>query len=37
MSRDLDLLVEEVETLEAPSWSDFWTGVGIGIALYALT
>jgi len=23
----------ELESLDAPSWGDFWTGVGVGIAV----
>ena len=35
--RDLDLGIEDLESLEAPDfWGDFWTGVGIGVGLVAL-
>ena len=34
---DLDLGIEDLESLEAPDfWGDFWTGVGIGLGLVAL-
>ena len=34
---DLDLGIEDLESLEAPDyWGDFWTGVAVGVGLVAL-
>ncbi|GAA1139665.1 MULTISPECIES: daptide-type RiPP [Microbacterium] len=37
MTNDMDLLIEELPTMDAPSeWSDFVNGVGMGIAIVVI-
>lgn len=36
MSSSLDLAIESLEGLDAPSFSDFVAGVGIGLAIVGL-